>query len=99
MDSFHTDFDFFLICLKTGNFGQRFFLKQNSGNHEEVKYVALSAMYLKQLSDCSRSDSDEYTESTMKLVQKQMSFGKKKVIKSHEVSPLSAGRYLISFQY
>ena len=47
-------------------------------------------MNLKQLGDCSRSESDKYTESNMKLVEgKCFSKEKKvlKVVKSHVVSP------------
>ena len=48
-------------------------------------------MHLKQFSDCSRSESDKYTESRMKLVEEEsLSEEKKKVlkiVKSHVVSP------------
>ena len=51
-------------------------------------------MQLKQVSDCSRSESDKYTESRMKRVEGDcLSEEKKKVlkvVKSHVVSPSCA---------
>ena len=61
--------------------GSDLFLKQDSGTHEEVKYVTLRNMHLKQFSDCSGSESDKYTESRVK----EKVFQKKKVPKNHMV--------------
>ena len=47
-------------------------------------------MHLKQLSCCSHSDPDEYTESRMRLVEGEC-LSEKKVIKSYVVSSNCAG--------
>ena len=74
MDSFHAFFS-------APPSGYDFFLKQEIGRHEEGKCVILQNMHLKQLSDCSHSESDKYTKIKQNEdCQRRMSFRRRKKV-------------------
>ena len=88
VDSFQADFDFFFphsTFWEQEISGNNVLKKQDSGSHEELKYEALWNMHPKQLSDCSRSEPDEYnTESRTRLVEGEcLSDQKKKKVKKY----------------
>ena len=70
MDSLQADSDFYFQIFENLKLWAAITIKkkkkQDSGTHDEVKYVALSNVDLKQLTECSHSESDKYTESRMK---------------------------------
>ena len=86
LDSFQAGFDLLPPFFKQQILGNDCFSKQAWGSHVEVKYVALWNIHLKQLSNYSRSDSDEYTESRMKLVDGECLSGKKRKEKGNQES-------------